>query len=79
MTDGTEGKNFSRPQSKFEWRPDDITILNEEESTAAEVEYQEQLAEMEAEEGSRNSDASPDIAYSQGRSKKLGPPDFKTE
>jgi hypothetical protein len=39
----------SKPQSKFEWRPEDITILSKEEGDAAEAEYDEWLAEMDRE------------------------------
>jgi hypothetical protein len=41
--------NESKPQSKFEWRPEDITILSKEEGDAAEAEYNEWLAEMDRE------------------------------
>jgi hypothetical protein len=39
-----------RLRGKFEWRPDDITILTPEEAAAADTEYQELLAEIEEEE-----------------------------
>ena len=34
-------------QSKFEWRPDDVTILSDVESAAAITEYEEGRAELE--------------------------------
>jgi len=44
----------SKPQSKFEWRPEDITILSKEEGDAAEAEYDEWLAEMDRETAGEN-------------------------
>jgi hypothetical protein len=45
----SEGKNNTepRPQSKFEWRPEDITILSQEIGDAAETESDESLVEMD--------------------------------
>jgi hypothetical protein len=45
----SEGKNNTetRPQSKFEWRPEDITILGQENGDAAEAESDESLVEMD--------------------------------
>jgi hypothetical protein len=41
------GENTKRePRSKFEWRPEDVILLSEEESDAAEAEYAEWLAEQ---------------------------------
>jgi len=35
---------YIHPQSKFEWRPEDVTILTDEEAAAADAEYQEWLS-----------------------------------
>lgn len=35
-----------RPQSKFEWRPGDVTILSPEESAAAIAEFEQWQAEL---------------------------------
>lgn len=50
--------NESKPQSKFEWRPEDITILSKEEGDAAEAEYNEWLAEMDRETSGENAEPS---------------------
>ena len=49
MTDDTRDTDHLKPQSKFEWRPEDITVLTEEETAEAEAEYLELLAELEGE------------------------------
>jgi hypothetical protein len=43
------GDKEAGAQSKFEWRPEDVTILTPEEAAAAEAEYQELLVEMDRE------------------------------
>jgi len=40
------GDSNPRPQSKFEWRPGDVTILSPEESAAAITEFEEWQAEL---------------------------------
>ena len=50
--------NESKSQSKFEWRPEDITILSKEEGDAAEAEYNEWLAEMDRETSGENAELS---------------------
>jgi hypothetical protein len=47
-----------KPQSKFEWRPEDIIILTPEESAAAEAEYRELLAKMATQDARPSSDTS---------------------
>jgi len=50
MSDDEDEVEYSKPQSKFEWRPGDVTILTGEEAAEAEADYQAQLAEMEEDE-----------------------------
>jgi hypothetical protein len=46
MSDDDKGEKTQRePPSKFEWRPEDVIILSEEECDAAVAEYEEWLAE----------------------------------
>ena len=40
------GDHNPKQQSKFEWRPGDVTILSPEESAAATAEYEEWLTEL---------------------------------
>ena len=46
MNDDT-GDDDVRPQSKFEWRPEDIIILSKEEGDAAVAEFEQWRAEVE--------------------------------
>ena len=55
MSDHMSAKE-SKPQSKFEWRPEDITILSKEEGDAAEAEYDEWLAKMDRETSGENAE-----------------------
>ena len=49
MKGGADESDQLGPQSKFEWRREDITILTEKEAAEAEAEYLELLAELEVE------------------------------
>jgi hypothetical protein len=40
------GDHNPKQQSKFEWRPGDVTILSPEESAAASAEFEEWQAEL---------------------------------
>ena len=40
------GDHNPKQQSKFEWRPGDVTILSPEESAAATAEFEEWQAEL---------------------------------
>lgn len=46
MTENEGERTRPEGQSKFEWRPEDIVILDPDEAAAAEAEYQELLAVM---------------------------------
>jgi hypothetical protein len=54
----------SRPQSKFEWRPEDITILSKEEGDAAVAEFEEWQAEIAREVSGESTQPSPDRVIS---------------
>ena len=45
MSDNMGEKTQHEPPSKFEWRPEDVIILSEEECDAADAEYEKWLAE----------------------------------
>jgi hypothetical protein len=49
-----------KPQSKFEWRPEDITILSKEEGDAAETEYEQWLAENDKKTADKKAQPSSD-------------------
>jgi hypothetical protein len=44
MSDDMGEKTKHEPPSKFEWRPEDVIILSQEETDAADAEYEEWLA-----------------------------------
>jgi hypothetical protein len=54
MGDDAHGKN-PLPQSKFEWRPEDVTIVSPEEAATDEAEFEEWLAESSDEINSEES------------------------
>jgi hypothetical protein len=57
MNDGEERRAEPEQRSKFEWRPEDITILTPAEAANAEAEYQELLAEIDEKTQSRPDDS----------------------